>query len=887
MALLFAFSGCAGLIFEVIWTRQLALVLGSTLQSASLITGCFLFCLGLGAWLAGRIPARYHGLKAYAAVELLAATSGAAVTWLLPKMASVSQALPEGGLLLLLSRLGLAALLLAVPCLSMGASLPLLCRWLVSQNQSHYLGGLSRLYAVNTLGAVAGVWLADWILIRQIGLFRSGLAAAFLDVLVGLLALGLGSRWPVLESPTQTPKKPEVALKALLILFGLGFSGSLIQLIFTRSLIVFQGSDITAFSTCLIVYLAGLSLGGHLASWGKTRPRAHLHSWVLAAAVSVLLSFFSFAWSSHLPSAWSVIWTIAPTAICLGACFPLASHALLSSHSDSGQTAASSVLANTIGSLSGALMSGFVLIPFLGMQTAMLAATSLLALLGLACAPVPWRRGASALLLTLQVALLFGLSPFFLRGILYSDPSYRFLFWGEDGYGSVALVEQADSYTGGVSQSLMVDGFNMMGDIIGARRYATAIGALPVLLQAKPEQALVICFGLAHTASSVLSFEDVQRVDCVELSPTVIEAVSRIDRCAKALQNPKMHLKIGDGRHHLLTTQKRYQVIVAEPPPPMHAGVVNLYTREYYQLCANRLEKDGWTVQWLPIFQLSRRDTRTIIRAFLDVFPNSYLVDGSFFGQLLLIGSSQPLKVDYANFVARANRQKDSLRQAGWDSPALLLSSIIAGPKFLASYAQGPALTDDWPILSYDRDYNPDYGTLVLQSHPREFEIHFSDPSQEQEFRQAEQAQRAAQFYYYQDVAARSDPDQFAWRSTLEVFDNGRLALESWPKSDYLQTTMLCGDYFMATRGEAYESKPSHELALNLARAHYLRGQFKPSLDYIQRDLQLKSEPFMQAFEILVLFRQGQAEEARTKLAASASQLQPHDRQYLAALLQN
>jgi len=888
VGLLFAFSGCAGLIFEVIWTRQLALVLGSTLQSAALVTGCFLFCLGLGAWLAGRLPSRWQGLRAYAIVELVAAVSGATVTWLLPKTSWLSQSLPESTEALLLARLALAMSLLAVPCLAMGASLPFLCNWLVAQNQQLYLRGLSRLYALNTLGAVCGVWLADWILIRKIGLFQAGLSAAGIDALVGLLALGLARRsssQPMPE-PERAPQKA-TNWKPLAILFGLGLCGSLVQVLFTRSIIVFQGSDITAFSTCLLVYLSGLSLGGHLASRGVARPQFHLHSWLLAACGAVLISFFSLGWCSRLPyESLAVIWTIGPSAVCLGACFPLASQALLKDQQKSGQIAASSVLANTLGSLWGALLSGFVLIPILGMQYTVLVVTNLLALLALATVPSHslGRSWASVLMLLCQPLLLFTLPTFYLRDILYPDPSYRFIFWGEDGYGSVALVEQPDYYTGEQTTSLMVDGFNMMGDVIGARRYATAIGALPILLQNKPEEALVICFGLAHTASIVVAFSEIKRVDCVELSPIVIRAVSRLERCANVLRNPKMHLKIGDGRHHLLTTKKTYSLVVAEPPPPSHAGVVNLYTREYYQLCAQRLKSDGWVAQWLPIFQLSRRDTRTIIRAFLEVFPEAYLVDGAFYGQMLLVGSRQPLKVNYRNFVQRARAQEAHLKAAGWDSPEQLLSSIVGGPKFLRAYTENsPALTDDWPILLYDRDFNPDYASLILEPHPREFPIEFANAQEKAEFETAERIQQASHFYFYQDAAARTDSQKVAWRSALEVYERGRQALEAQPQSNYLQTAMLCSDFFLQTRAAACDAKPTSELCLNLARALYLRGQFAAALDRVRQAHTLKPEPFAKAFEILILQQSGQAELAARVLAQESTGLQAHDRDFLTA----
>ena len=159
VALLFACSGCAGLIFEVLWTRQFSLVLSSTVQSAALIAGTFLFVLGLGARLGSSLSRRGPGLAVYAALELSAALSGAVVTWLLPRTAEWTARLGDDQLVLVAARCLLAFGLLGIPCLAMGASLPVLCNWLMERNPRLYLSNLSRLYAINTLGAVVGVVL--------------------------------------------------------------------------------------------------------------------------------------------------------------------------------------------------------------------------------------------------------------------------------------------------------------------------------------------------------------------------------------------------------------------------------------------------------------------------------------------------------------------------------------------------------------------------------------------------------------------------------------------------------------------------------------------------------------------------------------------------------
>lgn len=894
VVLLFACSGCAGLIFEVIWTRQLSLVFGSTVQSSAITAGAFLFCLGLGALLGGRFSRSGQGLKTYAALELTVALSGALVTGLLPACAPLSSWLshlmPGQAGFLLFSRCLLAFLLLGLPCLAMGASLPVLCAWLLETSPQVYLKGLSKLYAVNTLGAVVGVVLADWWLIQHWGLLASGLWAAALDLVVGALALVLAKASREASSAgsgysNRSESMPwRQAWRDLTLIMGLGLSGTLVQVLFTRCLIVFHGSDLRAFSTCLAIYLGGLALGGRLAGWLGRQIERSLNLVLLGASLALLLSLFTLGWASQLQPDWIAgVWVIAPCALCLGACFPLASQALHSRWPQTGEVAGWSLLFNTLGSLTGALASGFVLLPVLGLQSSLLLAAILLATLAALSARQMVTQILSGGVALGVVFLASSINSTYLRSVLYPNPEYRYIYWGEDSYGCLALVEQPDPYTGASEISLMVDGFNMMGNSLGVRRYATAIGALPVLLQAQPEEALVICFGLAHTLNAVLSCPEIKSVDCVELSPRVIEAVSRIEQGQRALGSPKLSLKIGDGRHHLLTTPKTYSLVVAEPPPPSHAGVVNLYTREYYQLCRRCLKPEGIAVQWLPIFQLSRRDTRCIIRAFMDVFPQAYLVDGAYYGQLLLVGGAQPLEVDYGKFVGRAQRIGAVLGAAGWDSPATLLASIVAGPDFLKEYARDTdPLSDDWPILQYDHDFDPDYGELLLREHPRPVAIHFANHEEKREFEATVAAQRALRRYLYWDAAARSDPQKFPWVSALATYQAGRQALSYQPGSAYLLTMMLATDFFEARlRSRVGAPGTTFELVLNLARIHYLRGHDRQALEYVRQALEMGAGRFAQAFEILLLQESGQKAEALVRFREKSAGLEEHDLAFL------
>jgi spermidine synthase len=906
LAVLFALSGCAGLIFEVIWSRQLSLLFGSTVQSASITAGTFLLALGIGAYLGGRLSRSGNLLRTYALLELSVGVVGILITWLLPQAFPLASLLSgENQLSLLLVRCLGAALFIGVPCLAMGASLPVLCSLLADRIGQSFLNSLSRLYAVNTLGAVAGVFLTDWILVQRFGIFKTGCIAGGIDILVAGLAF-YGARLPELGSPSpgqsgQENRVSEVqtswALLAppLLVVTGLGFCGAMIQVVWTRCLIDFHGSDILAFSGCLATYLTGLAIGGGLAGLLPKKWQSHdltLPVVLLSAAAGVSLSLVALSWLTQGANFWlDNIVIIGPGATALGMAFPLATSAAQRHLSNAADVTGTAILSNSLGSLFGAVLTGFVFLPLIGLQWTFAAVTFVL--LGLSLLAAASTNGRLATIgASLAIFVVYSnLSPVYLRQLIYPNSAMRFLFWGEDSYGTVALVSETNDLEGD-TLALMVDSFNMMGNLLTARRYATAISALPILCQPRPDEVLVICFGLAHTLNTALEIESTQRVECAELSPTVVRAVQGVEQGHRALSNPKLTLNITDGRHRLLTTKHSYNVIVAEPPPPTHAGVVSLYTREYFQLCRDRLSPGGMTVQWLPVFQISQSDTKSIVRAFTDVFPNSYLVEGSF-RNLLLFGTLEPLNIDYSSLEkrAQANPVANRLQANGWPQPELLVTSIVAGPKFLKDYCKdAPPLTDDWPILQYNNpgeNYNADYGPLVLNNAPREYGLTLAKEPQDRQRQLAaltkgRRAQQALRIHLYSDLANLAQPDAYPRVSALELYSQARSCLRLYPEIPYFNLVTLTLDILSERLQRQTASGPgAAEAYQNLARIHYFTGNDSQALAEAQKSQEMKPQNFKQAFEVLLLWDSGQKSKARQLLSQVKDKLAPLERAFL------
>ncbi len=780
--------------FELLWMRQLSLVLGSTIEAAALVTGTFLAFLGLGAALGERWSRSRNPLRTYAWIELGVACSGMLVSLYLPQsgswVAALGAQLPQGPLLSLL-RLLVCCVSLGLPCLLMGASLPVLCAYLSQHWGQEFARGLGGLYALNTLGGATGVLVCDGLLIPSIGLWRTSWVAALLDLTVAAVALGFA---PVGSASNATTPRgaepgspPGYAIRSLLLVaWGLGLSGTLLQLVWTRCLMVFQGSDHWAYSGCLATYLICLAVGGAVvARWprgydsGSGLPRL-----LLLASLLSTLSLATLPWARALPAWLANPLQIAPTGILLGLAFPLLAEQC---HLQIRRAAASAgwvLAANTLGSLSGSLLAAFVALPLGGLQGTLVSGSLWLAVLSFFLSPRP---GSALACLGLALAIWVAVPRDYVFRLFLSVPPAQILYRGEDSYGALALVKQPQE-VGDPTLELIVDGFNMMSSGLPTRRYATALAALPALWKEQAPDLLVICLGLGHTTETALELPGTRRVDCVELSPHVPRALAHHPRGQRLLSNPKLQLHLGDGRHFLLTTDRLFDVITAEPPPPVRAGAVHLYTREYYQLCARRLKPGGLVSQWLPIFQIPREHTRAMIAAFLEVFPAAYLVEGAG-PQLLLVGGREPWTVQGPSFAARVRQAGSVLRATGWDSAELQLGSILLGPSELRHYVEGArSLSDDWPVLEYQRKrWDPDYTGLMFASPEVSLPLQPGETPLALRLEKARRHLRGLRRYLFEPVLASDPSSSLASSGLLERHLWVRAFLREYPNNQYLQ----------------------------------------------------------------------------------------------------
>ena len=748
--LLFLASGVSGLIYQVIWVRQLGLVFGNTVGSASLVTAVFMSGLGLGSYLAGRWIDAAHArspalpLRAYGLFELGIAVLGVWLVVALPMLQELAPVLARyrvdaGGWHVLSGgsralQYGMACALLLPPTLLMGGTLTLLIRLLLVSDLKAAGWRTGALYGFNTAGAALGALLADFVLVPELGLLRTQLGAALLNACAALGALVLARHWSPLGSmPSPGPALPErrgdsgegrvLALTACAI--GLsGFAAMGMEMLWFRHLISLLGGYRSTFSALLAVILVGIWLGSLGAGWCERRLGRPARLYMLsqagfAVSALALLALYDGREARALDSAWLA--TLLPMlalaglpALLMGAAFPLANAHVQRSVAHIGRRAGLLYLANTLGSVAGGLATGFWLLPSAGVQGSAL----LLAALGLG-AVVPLalsvrnelNRPARLTLLgvamgALCVLALYARLPMEYLSLRVLDrellATSRLVSIGEGQVETVAVLESMEG-----ERALYTNGHNMSGTGLAGQRYMRAFAHVPLLLSESPRDVLVICFGVGNTAHAASLHPSLERLEIADLSRNVLEHAPYFRRWNHdVLLDPRTSIFVNDGRHHLRAQpEESYDLVTMEPPPIAYAGVASLYSREFYELVRSRLKPGGFTTQWLPVYQVSPEVSRALVRAFVDVFPEAVLFAGAGSNLILLGQRGELANVDPRQLAARMQARPavaGDLRRILMGSPTEILGAIVdAGSSLRAAVEGVEPVTDDLPLLEY------------------------------------------------------------------------------------------------------------------------------------------------------------------------------------------
>jgi len=749
---LFFLSGVASLILETVFRRTLALYVGSAVTATSLTLATFLGGLAIGAALFGRLADRTaRPLRLYAMLELgVGVTGGAAVVILVYGrellLAPVRRA--GAGAVGALVAAAVAALLLLPPTVLMGGTLPALTRHRLRGGGRPILGPLATLYGSNTLGASFGAAIAGFFLFEAVGVAATGWIGAGLAAAVGATAWMLDRAPATAEAAASAGSRRLVSDPARRVALGVAAVGGAVSLgyevVWTRLLVLPLRSYAYSFSLMLSLFLVGLVIGAYALARFEPAQDDALKALAVAQLAGGAYVASSVFWCASLLAPPSeaggfggLVLTavlragpvVIPPTILSGMSLPLAVRVFAGAPDRSGRAVGSVYAANTFGAIAGALASGLVLLPALGASRSLAVLAAIGAAAGATAATAAWGRGAkvwgsvavvAASALTVRLPQQPFIEAFTRAGKSPGGPSAA-LFYREGATDTVAVVRRNYGFRDADAKSVIVNGIAMTATVKPVWRYMAAEGHLPAFFARGRPRGLVICVGTGITLGALASHEDVAAIDAVDLSESVLAALPLFDRENRAAyRDPKVSLIQADGRHRLELSAQRYGLITLEPPPPIVAGSVHLYTADFYTVCRSRLEEGGIVAQWLPLHAQSLASAKAIAHTFLDAFPYAQLWLPSI-RDAVLIGSDRPLRLDperlraaYASPATRA-----SLEAAYFERPEALLATYLLDRDGISRWSAGADLiTDDHPWIEFFRRYgrtmsDREIGTLL------------------------------------------------------------------------------------------------------------------------------------------------------------------------------
>jgi len=730
LLILFVGSGCAALIYEVVWFQLLQLVVGSSAVSLGVLLATYMGGMCLGSLLLPRyVSPGEHPLRVYAMIEAGIGVCGLLVLFGLPLLDHVYAAIAAHGLAGILMRAIVAAICLLAPTLLMGASLPAIARYVETSPRG--VSWLGFFYGGNIAGAVLGCLLAGFYLLRLYDMPTATYVAVAINAGVAFLSFRLAKSTAYEPSPkveSAAPEEPS-AIYIAIALSGLTALGA--EVVWTRLLSVMLGATVYTFSIILAVFLAGLGLGSGVASHiskQMTRPRIALGvcQMLLAAAVG----WTAYTLSDALPN-WPInpllardaifnfqvdimrcMWAIFPAACLWGASFPFALAAAAPRAEDSGKLAGEVYAANTIGGIFGALAFSIILIPWLGTQDSQRLLIALAAISALVVL-VPIReslgRGGVALLMVAAIAVGWMIAnvsevpwlaiAYGRRMLLQTNPG-RALYVGEGRNSSVAISELPDGkhyfhVAGKVEAS--TESYDM--------RLQRMLGHIPALFHTDPKSVLVVGFGAGVTAGTFVVHPTIQKITICELEPLVPPAATQYfaSENYNVKTDRRTTIYYDDARHFILTSKDKFDIITSDPIHPWVKGTSSLYSKQYFELVKEHLNPGGIVTQWVPLYESDMATVKSELATFFDVFPNGTVWGNDINGEgydTVLLGQVEPEKLDIDALEARWHspeyaRVARSMASVGFNSATDMLATYAGRASDLKPWLAGAAINDD------------------------------------------------------------------------------------------------------------------------------------------------------------------------------------------------
>ncbi len=916
----FFISGFVGLVYEICWIRKASLAFGATTFAVSTVVAVFFGGLAVGSYVFGRYSQKtLRPLRVYALLEMglgvLGLLSPAAFFWADKVYDVFYPAIMHSFSLLSLVRLVLVTVVVLPPTILMGATLPLFCRQYVARKERISLS-VGLLYGLNTLGAAVGALVCGFYLIPLIGVNKSIWLGALLNMLVGLVVSRLritasGSVESVAGTADSDGSISKIRrdsaegfiFTAYVLFFLSGFVVLGNEILWTRYLLLLVQNTVYTYTLTLTVILTGIVLGSLVTSLflDRVRHRAMLFGIVQILAgitVLILLMLPAVWWQDVVDSAdlathvrVFVLILLAP-AILSGMSFPIAIRMVVQRAELAGVGVGKMTAVNTFGGILGSLCVGFIVLPMFGSQTCLMLTTGLSLLVGITALGVLERSvkliiRIGLIVISVAVWLVIGFVtdtkiPQDILGLGHELVDFR------EGIGSNLSVTKKS-----FELHLYID---RLWQGRNSKNHQIMAAHVPMLLHESPKKVLVIGMGTGQTASRFLMY-DVERLDCVDIEAALLELVPKYFE-SEWMNDPRYRFIVEDGRNYLTHTNQRYDVISIEVGQVFRPGLASFYTADFYAIARGKLDGNGIVCQFVPTQFFGTDEFRSVIRTFLEVFPESRLWYNT--SEFLLIGHKSEeaqVSIERLDMLSLDEVIGKDLRYAYWGGPAhwlnrreVFLANFLCGPETLARLTAGAEVyRDDPPRLEYlaAKKLERTERAIVelIMRHTDPVGVVLNGTLDDEELGQIESIRRqnlrdivAARFQTLSSSLGASPQSQQVGLKLLTE------ALQWNP--DSVRVNMRMGNALVelgqAKRGVPYLEKarqidPKNPSAYyNLANAMYQLGRYDEAVQQNRMSLELQSEPLPEAYNNLASFLQAQGKyEEAAKQYRLALQIDP------------
>jgi spermidine synthase len=738
---LFVGSGCAALIYEVVWFQLLQLSIGSSAVSLGVLLGIYMGGMSLGSLLLPRfLNPKSHPLRVYAVLELGIGLCGLVVLYAVPFVGGLYTSIAGSGPISLVLRAAVASICLLPPTLLMGATLPAIARWV--QTTPSGVSWLGYFYGGNLAGAVVGSLLAGFYLLRVYDMPTATYAAVAINVLVAGLAFALAQVTPhtvITDDGTDRLPAASTTTETRLVYLAIALSGLTAlgsEVVWTRLLSLIFGATAYTFSLILAVFLVGLGIGSSLGAAmakGARNPRIAL-GWC-QVGLCAALAWAAYASGASLPY-WPInpsistslvfnfqldlmraIWVMLPGAILWGASFPLALASVAVPGQDSAKLVGGVYAANTVGAIVGAVVTSLGLVGVVGSQITqqvLIGVAALSGLLLLGAAPsgnAGFRASAPALVRVVVVAALAGLlarvvPP--LPGLLVAYGRYSATWIGQN-----EIIYVGEGVTASVAVSRTPSGtlnYHNAGKVQASSepqdmRLQRMLGHITTLVPKTPTKVLVIGCGAGVTAGAVSVDPLVKDQTIAEIEPLVPRVVSTYFAAHNfnVVANPKVKVHLDDARHYLLTTNEKYDAITSDPLDPWVKGAATLYTREFFEVVKSHLNPGGVVTLFVQLYESTDAAAKSEVATFLEAFPNGAVFANTVNGQgydLVLFGQLEDGRIDVDAVQARLSDPANaaiaqSLREIGINSAVELFGTYAGRRTDMAEWLKDGIINTD------------------------------------------------------------------------------------------------------------------------------------------------------------------------------------------------